>query len=99
MTIDKGKGFRRNSCDIVFDFIESEIASGKKFPARGEIAAHMGWKNVGGASECLHQLAVKGALSRRVIDWPKPGAGRHRYVFGLNGVEESTERNRRNVQG
>lgn len=90
---DKGKGFRRNARDIVYEFIASEIAASRPFPSRQKVADHMGWKNTSGSQEVLHQLAHRGLLRRRMIDWP--GSSGRRWVFALGDAEESTERKQR----
>lgn len=48
----------------VLDFITAELAQGRKFPAMGAIAAHMGWSTEGSAYDCLCRLEWRGKVKR-----------------------------------
>lgn len=48
----------------VLRFIESETKAGRRFPTRRQISDHCGWKNEGGAYDCLNVLVGSGYLTR-----------------------------------
>ncbi len=63
----------------VYDFIKAKTQSENEFPTSSDIAAHMGWKNITSANDCLNALVGRGLVRRQ---W----TGR-RYTYSLEAAE------------
>lgn len=73
------------SAAAVLQFIKKEIAAGRRFPTRAQIATHMGWRNQSSAEDALMRAAANGDL---VVEHRARSGRGFRYTYALPGPEQ-----------
>jgi len=74
-------GYLSRSQMKVLVFIQTEVAAGRSFPSRQQIAEHMGWKQITGVNDVFNVLVGQGFLTR---EWIGKGGLRRHVVEGEN---------------